>query len=310
MVDGAATRERLRRPSTVAAYAALVTVATVWGGSVVLQKYALRAFSPVEISVLRDLGGALILAVLWWWQEGGTARWTGRDIVVFAALTLGVFGNHLLTLFGLQYITGTGAGIIIGTYPVIAAFLSSLLIKDVPFRSVVMGCVLSFLGVLFVLGENGISDTGTSPWLGGILVIAAQVCWALYTIGSRRTMERFSPLTVNWTTLALSLPLELPLLWIDRKAFDIGLSAVPLDAWLSLGYLIVFATALGQPAWLYGVKGIGPSRAGVFVNLIPVTALILSAMILGEAIGARELVGMALVLVGVWLVNRRPQKLT
>jgi drug/metabolite transporter (DMT)-like permease len=300
----------LRRPSAVAAWAALITVATVWGGSVVLQKYALRAFSPVEISVLRDVFGSLILFLLWWWQEGGTVKFTGRDIAVFAALTLGVVGNHLLTLFGLKYISGGTAGIIIGTYPVIAAFLSSLLIKDVPFRSVVMGCLLSFMGVVLVLGANSVNDIGASPWLGGILVILAQVCWALYTIGSRRTMERFSPLTVNWTTLALSLALEIPLLWIDHKALVDGIGGVPLDAWLSLGYLIVFATVLGQPAWLYGVKGIGPSRAGVFVNLIPVTALILSALILGESIGAREITGMALVLVGVWLVNRQSQKIT
>jgi drug/metabolite transporter (DMT)-like permease len=72
---------------------------------------------------------------------------------------------------------------------------------------------------------------------------------------------------------------------------------------MALLYLIVFATAIGQQAWLYGVKGIGPSRAGVFVNLIPVSALILSALILGEQIGVKEVTGMALILLGVWLVN-------
>jgi drug/metabolite transporter (DMT)-like permease len=78
---------------------------------------------------------------------------------------------------------------------------------------------------------------------------------------------------------------------------------VPLSGWLALGYLIVFATALGQQAWLYGVKGIGPSRAGVFVNLIPVSALALSAIVLGERIVAREVAGILFILLGVWLVN-------
>jgi drug/metabolite transporter (DMT)-like permease len=60
---------------------------------------------------------------------------------------------------------------------------------------------------------------------------------------------------------------------------------------------------LGQQAWLFGVQGVGPSRAGIFVNLIPVSALLLSALILGEAVGLREALGIVLILAGVWLVS-------
>lgn len=122
-------------------------------------------------------------------------------------------------------------------------------------------------------------------------------------------MERLTPLTVNWTTLCLSLTLQVPLLWTDQKLLVTGMRVVPLSGWLALGYLIVFATALGQQAWLYGVQGVGPSRAGVFVNLIPVSALLLSALILDEAIGVREVVGIVLILAGVWLVGRQSARL-
>jgi drug/metabolite transporter (DMT)-like permease len=78
---------------------------------------------------------------------------------------------------------------------------------------------------------------------------------------------------------------------------------------MAMVYLIVFATALGQQAWLYGVQGIGPSRAGVFVNLIPVSALSLSAVVLGEPIGAKEIAGIVLILAGVWLVGWQSARL-
>ena len=130
------------------------------------------------------------------------------------------------------------------------------------------------------------------------------VSWSLYTIGGRRIMERLSPLTVNWTTLLISLVVQIPLLATDHKFLD-GASTVPVSGWMAMIYLIVFATALGQQAWLYGVKGVGPSRAGVFVNLIPVSALSLSALVLGEPIGVKELVGIVLILAGVWLVGRQ-----
>ena len=75
------------------------------------------------------------------------------------------------------------------------------------------------------------------------------------------------PLTINWTTLFLSIVLQIPLLWTDKKVMASGLDAIGPSDWLAMLYLIVFATALGQQAWLYGVRGVGPSRAGVFVEL-------------------------------------------
>lgn len=293
----------MAKPSDLPAYGALVTTAIVWGGSIVFQKYALGSFSAVEVSVLRGLGALAILIPLWWWQEGGTVAISARDWGVFAVLGLGVLGNHLLTLFGLRYIGAAAAGVIIGASPAITAFLSSVLIRDVPFSAVWAGCALSFAGVALVSAGGGDVVAGESPWLGGALVVLGLVSWALYSIGGRRTMERFSPLTVNWTTLGLSILLQIPLLWTDQKMVVAGAASVPISGWMALLYLIVFATALGQQAWLYGVKGVGPSRAGVFVNLIPVSALVFSAIILGESIGLKEVAGIVLILAGVWLVN-------
>ena len=298
----------MTKPSEFTAYAALTTSAVVWGGSIVGQKLALGAFSAVETSVLRGVGALLILIPLWWWQEGARASWTARDLKMLCLLGLGVLGNHLLTLFGLRYIGAATAGVIIGASPAITALLSSVLIRDVPFRTVAGGCAISFAGVALVSGVGGDAPSGSNPWLGGILVLLGLVSWALYSIGGRTIMERLSPLTVNWTTLLISIVLQVPLLWMDRRLLLTGVQAVPLVGWIALVYLIVFASALGLQAWRYGVQGVGPSRAGVFVNLIPVSALILSALVLGESIGAREVAGIALILAGVWLVGRQSSR--
>jgi drug/metabolite transporter (DMT)-like permease len=117
-------------------------------------------------------------------------------------------------------------------------------------------------------------------------------------------MERRSPLTVNWTTLCFSTLLQIPLLWTDTRAMSGGMDAVPSSGWMALVYLIIFATAFGQQAWLYGVQGVGPARAGIFINLIPVSALMFSMFVLGEPIGVKELAGILLILAGVWLVTR------
>ena len=223
---------------------------------------------------------------------------------MFGVLGLGVLGNHLLVLFGLQFIGAGGAGIIIGASPAITAFLSFLILRDVPFGKVWFGCTLSFAGVALVSWAGVTERTGENPFLGGTFIVLALTSWALYTIGSRRVMERFSPLTVNWTTLLISILLQIPLLFTNNKMLVLGIESVPMTGWLALVYVVVFATALGQQAWLFGVEGVGPSRAGIFVNLIPVSALVLSFLLLGEPIGGRELLGIGLILGGVWFVNR------
>ena len=295
----------MSKPSDMLAFGALVTAALVWGGSVVGQKWALGSFSAVETSVLRGLGALVILVPLWWWQEGKAVRFSARDVLIFGALGLGVLGNHLGVLFGLRYIGAAEAGIIIGASPAITAFLSSLLIRDVPVRAVWLGCAVSFAGVALVSGGDTQGVHGNEPVLGGLLVVVALVSWALYSIGGRHTMERFSPLTVNWTTLLISILLQIPLLWTDQKMAVAGLHSVPADGWIALLYLVVFATALGQQAWLFGVRAIGPSRAGIFINLIPVSALVLAVLIFDETLGSREVIGVGLILAGVWLVNRQ-----
>jgi drug/metabolite transporter (DMT)-like permease len=299
-----ASRRFMPDRSPARAYAALTTAAVAWGGSIVAQKIALGSFSPVEVSVLRGLGALLILIPLWWWQEGSKVTLSLRDVVILSFLGLGVLGNHLLTLFGLRYIGASTAGVIIGASPVITAFLSSLLIRDIPFRTVLPGCVLSFAGVALVSGMTPSGVEGERPWVGGLLIVLGLMSWAMYTIGSRHIMERLSPLAVNWTTLLFSIVLQIPLLWTDTKMIGTGVDTVGSSSWLALLYLIVFATALGQQAWLYGVRGVGPSRAGVFVNLIPVSALVCAAVVLGDRIEMKDIIGITLILAGVWLVNR------
>ncbi len=297
----------MNQPSTSVAYASVVLAAVLWGGSIVAQKMALGSFSAVEASVFRDIGGLVILLAIWWSKEGGALQISRADMGLLGLLGLGVLGNHLLILMGLNYVSGAVGGVIIGSSPVVTTFLSALLIRDVPLRAVLSGALLSFAGVGLV-SVAGFQSAGERPLLGGTLVFLGVVSWALYSIGSRSIMERISALTVNWTTLAVATVLQIPLLWTDHKMMDAGMSSVTTSDWLALAYLVVFATAGAQQAWLFGVKGIGPSRASVLGNLTPVAAIGLSALFLNESVGSIEIIGICLILAGVWVVNRQTAK--
>ena len=298
----------MSQPSTTVAYGAVVLAAVLWGGSIVAQKMALGSFSAVEASVLRDIGGLTILLATWWSKERGAITISRADIRLLGLLGLGVLGNHLLILMGLNYVSGAVGGVIIGSSPVVTALLSAMLIRDVPLRAVWAGSLLSFAGVGLV-SVAGFQAAGEQPLLGSILVFLGVVSWALYSIGSRTIMERISALTVNWTTLMVATVLQIPLLWTDQKMLQTGVGSVTTSDWLALGYLILFATAVAQQAWLFGVKGIGPSRASILGNLTPVAAIGLSVVILGESVGMIEVIGIGLILAGVLIVNRQTAEL-
>jgi drug/metabolite transporter (DMT)-like permease len=289
-------------------YGAIVVAAVLWGGSIVAQKLALSGFSAVEASVFRDIGGLVILVITWWWQGGSLALLRPRDYRTLALLGVGVLGNHLLILIGLKFVSGAVGGVIIGSLPVLTALLSALFIQDVPLRVVWAGSLLSFFGV-GVVSVAGFSAAGEQPLLGGTLVFLGVASWALYTIGSRAIMERVPALTVNWTTLLAATVLQIPLLWTDQKMLRTGFASVALADWLALAYLVVFATAIAQQAWLFGVKHIGPSRASVLGNLTPVAAVALSALILNEVVGGVEIIGIILILLGVWIVHWQTSRL-
>lgn len=298
----------MSQSSTTVAYGSVVLAAVLWGGSIVAQKMALGSFSAVEASVLRDIGGLTILFATWWSNERGALTISRADIRLLGLLGLGVLGNHLLILMGLNYVSGAVGGVIIGSSPVVTALLSAMLIRDVPLRAVWAGSLLSFAGVGLV-SVAGFQAAGEQPLLGSALVFLGVVSWALYSIGSRTIMERISALTVNWTTLMVATVLQIPLLWTDQKMLQTGVGSVTTFDWLALGYLILFATAVAQQAWLFGVKGIGPSRAAILGNLTPVAAIGLSVVILGESVGMIEVIGIGLILAGVLIVNRQTAEL-
>ena len=75
-------------------YGAIVVAAVLWGGSIVAQKLALSGFSAVEASVLRDIGGLVILVITWWSQGGSLALLTPRSYRTLALLVLGYITNH------------------------------------------------------------------------------------------------------------------------------------------------------------------------------------------------------------------------
>jgi drug/metabolite transporter (DMT)-like permease len=161
-------------------------------------------------------------------------------------------------------------------------------------------------GIYLVVGRG--ATIGGGGLTGDLMMFAAVVCWAAYTIGAEPLMARHSPVAVTGLSLVFGVLLYVPT----------ALGRIVAVEWTALGrrtlgallYAAVFAMCVAYTIWYTAVREIGSARTSVYSNLIPIVAMITAVVFLGESLGARQLSGAALVLAGVALTRagRRPRE--
>jgi drug/metabolite transporter (DMT)-like permease len=168
--------------------------------------------------------------------------------------------------------------------------------------SKVAGTVMALLGVAIELsGGNPRTLLEEGVGRGEIALFACVILWAVYTLLSKRTLADLSPLAAT-TYAALTGTLMLAVAALVRGELEFPHAST--GAWLSLAYMGVFGTALAFVWYLEGVGLLGPARAAIFVNLVPIAAITLGVLLLGETFTAPMALGACLVVAGIWLINR------
>lgn len=286
-------------------YVRLVLAAAFWGGTFIAGRVLAPLVDPVTAAFLRfALASSLLLAWLYV-RRRSLPRLGPRQLIAVTLLGgTGVLAYNLLFFGGLQSVEAGRAALIVALNPVVIALASVWLFGErLCFRQVT-GIVLSLFGAFIVIGRGEPStllrgDIGS----GELLLLGCVVSWVLYTLIGKRLLHHLSPLVaVTYASIAGTLMLGVLVVW--RGGFEAGLFANP-AVWGSLAYLAVFGTVLAF-VWYYdGVQAIGAGRAGQFINLVPVSGVLLGVLLLGEPLTGSLVLGGALVVVGLWLTSRR-----
>lgn len=285
-----------------AAYLSLTTASLLWGGSVIAQKWGVTFFPPVQLALARGTGATLCLLPLWLRTRRTGVAWRAADLFLFLVLGfLSMVANQLFNYYALRLITASEAGMIIGLTPVVTVLLAPLFFREPLTRKRIAGSLLSFLGVILIVVRP---HTGAAiySWRGDLFICLGVLSWVFYTLISRTALARHSAMTVTFGTISIGTALLIPLALFQKES--LSWQEAPASAWGSLIYLIVFASVIAFVAWNRGLQAIGPSRASVFSNLIPISALLFGTFLLAESVSIRQLMGMGLILSGVWLVNK------
>jgi drug/metabolite transporter (DMT)-like permease len=286
-------------------YLKLLAVALLWGGTFIAGRIAAPVLPHFTIAALRFAVGFAILAVGLQLRERGWPRLDARQLALTALLALtGLFAYNLFFLGALALIPAGRTALVVALNPVATALAMALVFREPLAAHRWLGIALALAGVWIVVSKGDPALLLARVGRGELLMLGGALSWAVYTILQRvlfATRDPPSPLaaaTVASVWGMLFLGLGIPFEWGAWSAADLAPSILAAIVFLGAGGTAVAFVWYGE-----GVQRLGPARAAVFNNLVPVFGAALAALLLGEPILVSMIVGGLVALAGVTLTN-------
>jgi len=279
-------------------YLALVFSMIFWSFSFVWFKIANRVYEPITIVFIRLAVAAIFLSTFLWLTHGFTKIRSG-DKKYF--LMLAVFEPFLYFLgesFGLTFVSSTVGSVIISTIPVFAVIFAWIFYRERLGLINYAGVILSFIGVLIFITNSSGSIAMNLKGLG--LMLIAVIAAVGYNMMLHKLATKYNPIYIVNVQNVIGVVLFLPLFLIFdlHKLNDTGIVA---GSFTAIILLAVFASSGAFVLFAYSVRHLGISRANIFSNLIPVFTAVIAFFMVGDKITLRNIVGMAVVIAGLFL---------
>jgi len=285
----------------LAAAAAAATGIQV-GSAMVATRYVVDQTGPASLALLRYAIGfcCLLPPVL---LSGPRTRFERRDLAAIALLGIIQFGLLIALLnYGLKFIPSARAALIFATFPLLTMVVAAALGHERLTPAKILGVLLTVAGVGLALGEKAVQRGGTTrDWAGELAVFLAALSGAVCSVLYRPYLRKYPTLPVSAFAMLASVGF-LALLAAGEGFYD-SLPRFTPGGWLAVAFIGV-GSGVGYYLWLWALGHAPATEVTVFLALSPMTAAGLGAWLLGEAISALALLGLACVALGLWLAHR------
>jgi len=284
----------------IQAYLLLSFTALCWGANAIFGRVAVGEISPMLLVTLRWLS-VLILLVLFA-RKHLVRDWPVlRHHMLFVCLmgTLGFTAFNALFYVAAHSTSAINIGILQGSIPIFVLLGTFFLYQSRISRLQAGGVAVTLVGVMIVASGGDLTQLkDLSINRGDFLMLLACFFYAAYSIGLSRRPS-VSALGLFTAMAIVAFVASLPLLAIE--IYTLGFTPPTLTGWAVVALVALLPSFIAQIFFIHGVGLIGPGRAGVFVNLVPVFASIMAVLYLQEAFEIFHAVSLGLVLGGIWL---------
>ncbi|HEY9594425.1 MAG TPA: EamA family transporter, partial [Spirochaetia bacterium] len=269
---------------TARGIAEIVGAMCLAGSSVVVGKI-LSTRMPVFLAAEASLLAALVAILPLQLRRRAELRLLGgRDLLsMFFQALFGIVVFRVLTLWGLRYTSAVQAGLVTSAAPAVMAVLARLVLKERPGPHGTLGVCLAIAGLLAVNVHGAATTVGRDFLFGNALVLGATVCEALLTIFRKSSGGRIGSITNTTVLVAMSAVMLLPFALLDLRGFTP--SMVGTEGWIAVVYYGAVATVIAYILWGDGALRIPAHLTGVATAAMPVSALLLSGLVLREPLG-------------------------
>jgi len=278
-----------------------------WALAFPLIKIGLEELSPVNLTIMRLLVVCIVFVSLLLVKPKKFSKLQKRDIIPFFLLGfLGIVVYHLGLNYGEQYVSASASSVIIATIPIFVVILASIFLKEKITLKIVLGVILSILGVVIIYTVGRPNALLEVKYISGALtILLAAVMAAGYTVAGKKMLQRYSALSLTvYVCLLGSLGL-IP--FISSTLFE-EVAAMSLNGWGVVIFLGLFPTVVGYVLWFVALEIKNASEISVFLYFVPVLSTIISYILFREAITWLFIFGGTLVILGLYVVNKQSSK--
>lgn len=257
-------------------------------------------FMPVTMTAAR-LFVAGIFLFIFLFMIGSVRKLTTKEfLVVVVGSLFNVVGHHYFLAVGLTQTSASNGGLILGAGPLLTAVMAFLFLRNRLSNLRVLGILLGFSGVAFIVlqGSEGISGVS----IGDVFVFLSIFSQAFSFIIISKVSKTLDPRLMTGYMLLIGAVIMFGLSrFLEPNGIQSLFHAPSAGIWVIFFASAIIATALGQMLYNYAIGKVGPSEASVFMNFTPFFSLVGSALFIGERISLTHVIGLMCIVLGVLL---------
>ncbi len=276
----------------------------VWGASFIATKIAVGQISPISVVWIRfAMGIPILFAVVLARKQFALPK--RNEWWYFALLGfLGISFHQWLQSNGLITAQATTTAWIVATTPAFIAVLGWLVLKEKLNLIQSLGIVLAMLGVLVVVSKGNFDGLAIGQFgtIGDFLILISAVNWAVFSILSRRGLQTHPSTRLTFWVMTIGWLITSVAFFAQGKIIEI--TVLDSRGWWSMIFLGIFTTGFAYIAWFDALAQLPAAQTGAFLFLEPPSSMVVAAIVLNESVTWASILGGAVILIGVWLVNR------